>query len=437
MKAGKFVENLFKFLSSNSDRSTSTASESENKGEEEELCEIAEQEPKQFSLEALAAATQDFHPKQKLGEGGFGPVYKGKLVDGREIAVKKLSRESNQGRKEFMNEAMLLARVQHRNVVSLLGYCAHGAEKLLVYEYVPNESLDKLLFYGGKRGVLDWKKRYDVIVGVARGLVYLHEDSHCCIIHRDIKASNILLDDKWSPKIADFGMARLYPEDQTHVRTRIAGTNGYMAPEYAIHGQLSVKVDVFSYGVLVMELISGRRNLTLNNELDARDMLQWAWKLYKKGQALDIIDPTLASTTATDQVLQCIQIGLLCTQADPKFRPTMRRVAVMLSKKPGSLGEPTKPGYPGVRYRRSQTPVGSSSDELYSQTATLDSASTTNTNMNIATISTNTMSPRPPKEKSPIDLTSNPNTSNTSTDPRSPIPPSLDPEDQAGTPHFC
>lgn len=182
----------------------------------------APQEQKIFTVQALAYATNNF--ENKLGQGGFGPVFKGKLDDGREIAVKKLSQTSKQGKREFTNEAKLLACIQHKNVVSLLGYCAFP-EKLLVYEYVANESLDKLLFKGAKRDVLNWKRRYAIIVGVAQGLLYLHEDSHDRIIHRDIKASNILLDGKWRPKIADFGMARLYPEDKTHVNTRVAGTN--------------------------------------------------------------------------------------------------------------------------------------------------------------------------------------------------------------------
>nr|POF10215.1 isoform 2 of cysteine-rich receptor-like protein kinase 10 [Quercus suber] len=328
---------------------------------EEDLEKIAQQEQKLFPFETLVAATKDFHVTHKLGEGGFGPVFKGKLEDGREIAVKKLSHSSNQGKKEFMNEAKLLARVQHRNVVNLLGYCVHGMEKLLVYEYVAHESLDKLLFKSNRRVELDWKKRSDIIAGIARGLLYLHEDSHNCIIHRDIKASNILLDDKWIPKIADFGMARLFPEDQTHVNTRVAGTNGYMAPEYVMHGHLSVKADVFSFGVLVLELISGQRNSSFNLNVDAQNLLDWTYKLYRKGRHMEIMDPTLASSAATEQVAMCIQIGLLCTQGDPQLRPTMRRVVVMLSKKPGNLEEPTRPGVPGSRYRRSRRPPGLSS----------------------------------------------------------------------------
>ncbi|KAA8532544.1 hypothetical protein F0562_032640 [Nyssa sinensis] len=329
---------------------------------EEDLEQIAAQEQKIFSFATLVSVTKDFHASHKLGEGGFGPVYRGKLDDGREIAVKKLSQSSNQGREEFLNEAKLLARVQHRNVVNLFGFCAHGAEKLLVYEYVANESLDKLLFKSGRRDALDWKRRYDIILGIARGLLYLHEDSHSVIIHRDIKASNILLDDKWVPKIADFGMARLFREDQTHINTRVAGTNGYMAPEYVMHGHLSVKADVFSFGVVVLELISGQKNSNFKPNPDAQNLLEWVWKLYKKGKSLDVMDPTLASSHDPDQVAMCVQIGLLCTQADPQLRPTMRRVVVMLSKKPSTLDEPERPGYPGSRYRRTRRSTGSSSN---------------------------------------------------------------------------
>lgn len=367
MKPKNFFQNImkpFKFSSSKEGQ------------KEEDLEKIAAQEQKLFPFETLVAATKNFH--QKLGEGGFGPVFKGRLEDGREIAVKKLSQNSNQGKKEFEMEAKLLARVQHRNVVNLLGYCTRGAEKLLVYEYISNESLDKFLFKTGRREELDWKRRYDIIGGIARGLLYLHEDSHICIIHRDIKASNVLLDDKWAPKIADFGMARLFPEDQTHVNTRVAGTNGYMAPEYVMHGHLSVKADVFSFGVLILELISGQKNSTFDVNLDAQNLLEWAWKLYKKGRSLEVLDPSLASSAVAEQVAMCVQIGLLCTQADPQSRPNMRRVVVMLSKKPGTLEEPTRPGYPGSRYRRSRRPTTSTSTAGTSGESSHTFESTTN-----------------------------------------------------------
>ncbi|KAK1567323.1 hypothetical protein Q3G72_010871 [Acer saccharum] len=337
---------------------------------EEDLEKIAAQEQKNFPYEVLVSATKNFNSAHKLGEGGFGPVYKGKLDDGREIAVKKLSHSSNQGKKEFENEAKLLARVQHRNIVNLLGYCVHGTEKLLVYEYVVNESLDKLLFKSNRSQELDWKRR-------------------------DIKASNILLDDKWIPKIADFGMARLFPEDRTHVNTRVAGTNGYMAPEYVMHGNLSVKADVFSFGVVVLELISGHRNSNFNLDVDAQNLLDWAYKLYKKGRSLEIVDPKLADSGATDQIAMCIQIGLLCTQGDPKLRPLMRRVAVLLTKKPGHLEEPSRPGVPGSRYRRARRPAAMSSSTLGAGGSSGESDSRTydtSLNSNTASASTSALS---------------------------------------------
>ncbi|XP_058724465.1 cysteine-rich receptor-like protein kinase 43 [Vicia villosa] len=369
-KSKNFFHNLikpFKFGSTREGRS------------EDDIQNIATQEQRTFSYETLVAATNNFQPSNKLGEGGFGPVFKGKLNDGREIAVKKLSHGSNQGKTQFVAEAKLLTRVQHRNVVNLFGYCIHGREKLLVYEYVPRESLDKFLFRSKKKEGLDWKRRFDIINGVARGLLYLHEDSHNCIIHRDIKAANILLDEKWVPKIADFGLARLFPEDETHVNTRVAGTHGYMAPEYLMHGHLSVKADVYSYGVLVLELITGHRNSSSDPAFQGDNLLNWAYKLYKKGRWLEMVDPTVASSVEiTEQVEVCIRGSLLCTQGDPQLRPTMARVVLMLSKKPPShMEEPTRPGIPGSRYRRtvprSRTPF-TTDDENDSSASHVDSS---------------------------------------------------------------
>ncbi|CAI9755983.1 unnamed protein product [Fraxinus pennsylvanica] len=331
-----------------------------NQGENvEDLERIAAQEQKQFPFETLVAATKKFHHTQKLGEGGFGPVYKGKLDDGREIAVKKLSHSSGQGIKEFQNEAKLLARVQHKNIVNLLGYCVHGSEKLLVYEYVVNESIDKLLFKSDKREILDWKR------------------------------SNILLDDNWVPKIADFGMARLYPEKNTHVNTRVAGTNGYMAPEYLMHGRLSVKADVFSFGVVVLELISGEKNSRFNRDPESENLLAWAYKLYKKGQSLDIMDPTLVSSAVPDQIIMCIKLGLLCTQSDPQLRPDMRRVVLILSRKPtpNTLEEPTRPGCPGSRYRHHRPTASSSTAGTSGGSNSRSFGSTINTKSATATAS--------------------------------------------------
>ncbi|TYJ36864.1 hypothetical protein E1A91_A05G337700v1 [Gossypium mustelinum] len=353
-KAKNFFQNLIKPFRSNSS----------NGGEnEEDLEKIAQKEQKNFLFETLVAATKDFHPHHKLGEGGFGPVYRGKLDDGREIAVKKLSQYSNQGKKEFENEAKLLARVQHRNVVNLLGYCIHGNEKLLVYEYVANQSLDKFLFKSNRNVELDWKRRYEIITGIARGLLYLHEDSHNRIIHRDIKASNILLDDKWVPKIADFGMARLFPEGESNVNTRVAGTNGYMAPEYVMHGQLSAKADVFSFGVLVLELISGQKNSSFNLNVDAQNLLDWAYKLYKKGKGLEIMDAAIVPSAPPEQ-------------------------------KPGHLDEPMRPGIAGNRYRRSRPRPGSSSTagaSGFSDSHTSESTFNCNTNTASASASATTL----------------------------------------------
>ncbi|KAL4569451.1 hypothetical protein LXL04_025089 [Taraxacum kok-saghyz] len=374
-KSNNFFHNIIKTFNSSSNK--------ESQSQEEDLGKLAAQDQKVFTFQTLVSATKNFDPDNKLGQGGFGPVFKGKLDNGVEIAVKKLSQTSNQGKKEFVNEAKLLARVQHRNVVDLLGYCV-SPEKLLVYEYVPNESLDKLLFKSTRRDELDWKRRYDIICGVARGLLYLHEDAHDCIIHRDIKASNILLDEKWVPKIADFGMAKLYPEDQTHVHTRVAGTNGYMAPEYVMRGNLSVKADVYSFGVVVLELISGQKNFTFNLDPECINLLDWAYKMYKKGRGLEILEPKLASSADPNQVATCIKVGLLCIQYDHHLRPTMSRVVVMLSRKPGTLEEPTQPGYLGSSHRRSREPGAFSSSERSSR----GSNSTTTTNTTTTTTAT-------------------------------------------------
>ncbi|XP_074570172.1 cysteine-rich receptor-like protein kinase 43 [Curcuma longa] len=370
--------------------------------DKEDLEAIPATEQRVFRYDKLAAATGNFSTKHKLGEGGFGPVYKGRLEDGREVAVKRLGRGSRQGAREFENEALLLLRVQHKNVVKLHGYCADGDDKLLVYEYVSNQSLDKVLFSReeGRKAELDWARRYQVILGVARGLLYLHESAHTTIIHRDIKASNILLDGRWTPKIADFGMARLYPENQTHVNTRVAGTNGYMAPEYVMHGVLSVKADVFSFGILLLEIVAGRKNTAFAPlpDPDAGNLLEWAWKLYEKGKSLDLLDRALSpAITAADaeQVAMCVQLGLLCTQTDPKHRPDMKSVLVALSQKPATtaLEEPMRPGIPGTRHRRrSHGTTATRGSTTSVAAASGDKSSSASSSATITTTSTTTHS---------------------------------------------
>ncbi|XP_054824759.1 uncharacterized protein LOC129322469 [Prosopis cineraria] len=286
-----------------------------------------------FSYETLYDATNGFASQNVLGQGGFGLVYKGKLDDGREIAVKKSLNMSEQDKEALMREVELLSSVKHLNVVKLFGYCVDNNKFLLVYEYVPNKSLDKLLFGpNGREEELDWSRTYGIIMGIARGLSYLHGNPQNCIIHRDIKPHNILLDHKWVPKISDFGISRLFEEDQTHVYTRIVGTWGYIAPEYLDHTRVSVKTDVYSFGVLVLELISGKRySFMPPPEVNAIGLLSWAYKLFKGGKISEIMDPTLANSAVIEQVKKCIEMGLLCTQGHPNSRPNMEHCVFMLT----------------------------------------------------------------------------------------------------------
>ncbi|XP_062160839.1 G-type lectin S-receptor-like serine/threonine-protein kinase At1g11330 isoform X2 [Alnus glutinosa] len=227
-----------------------------------------------FNLQELASATNNFHQSNKLGQGGFGPVYRGKMSDGQEIAVKRLSRASGQGQEEFMNEVVVISKLQHRNLVKLLGCCVDGEEKMLVYEYMPNKSLDAFLFDSVKPKLLDWRRRFNIIEGISRGLLYLHRDSRLRIIHRDLKASNILLDEELNPKISDFGMARIFGSNEDQANTkRVVGTYGYMSPEYAMEGRFSEKSDVFSFGVLLLEIVSGRRNSSFYDDEQAMNIL--------------------------------------------------------------------------------------------------------------------------------------------------------------------
>ncbi|KAJ0721806.1 putative protein kinase RLK-Pelle-DLSV family [Helianthus annuus] len=214
-----------------------------------------------FSLNKLIKATDNFDINKKIGEGGFGPVYKCVMEDGQEVAIKRLSETSKQGLDEFKNEVICIAKLQHRNLVKLIGYCMHGNEMILIYEYMANKSLDTILFDETKSLMLDWPRRLNIIHGIARGILYLHQDSRLQIIHRDLKAGNILLDGDMNPKISDFGLARKFVGSDTAAMTRkVVGTYGYISPEYAVHGRFSVKSDVFSFGVLVLEILSGKKN---------------------------------------------------------------------------------------------------------------------------------------------------------------------------------
>ncbi|KAJ9566150.1 hypothetical protein OSB04_002116 [Centaurea solstitialis] len=317
--------------------------------EDIDIKEIITAESLQYSFGIIREATNDFAENNKLGQGGFGLVYKGKLQNGKEIAVKRLSRNSGQGEQEFKNEVLLLARLQHRNLVRLLGFSIEGYERLLMYEFVENASLDQFIFDPIKRATLDWETRHKIIQGVARGLLYLHEDSRLKIIHRDMKASNVLLDAQMNPKIADFGMARLFTPEETQGNTnRIVGTYGYMAPEYVMHGKFSVKSDVFSFGVLVLEIVTGHKNNSFQNEMVSEDLLTHAWKSWKAETTSSLIDPTLImkdGPMSLRDMIRCIHIGLLCVQEDAAERPTMASVVLMLSSLSITLALPSEPAF--------------------------------------------------------------------------------------------
>ncbi|XP_021726292.1 G-type lectin S-receptor-like serine/threonine-protein kinase At1g11410 [Chenopodium quinoa] len=297
-----------------------------------------------FTRSEIAAATDNFSMANKLGEGGFGSVYKGRMENGQEIAVKKLAPNSGQGIQEFKNEVRLIAKLQHRNLVKMLGCCIRGDEKMLIYEFMPNKSLDYFIFNEENKLSLDWNKRFDIIMGIARGMLYLHQDSRLRIIHRDMKASNVLLDKDMVPKISDFGMARIFGNEQVQVNTtRVVGTYGYMAPEYALEGLMSVKSDVFSFGVLLLEIITGRKNSGFYHDNPSINLVGHVWELWKEGKSSEIVDPSLKDADI-EELLICIQTGLLCVQECADDRPTMSAVVFMLNNKV-ELPSPNQPAF--------------------------------------------------------------------------------------------
>ncbi|VAI01156.1 unnamed protein product [Triticum turgidum subsp. durum] len=294
-----------------------------------------------YHLETLRAATDGFCTKNEIGRGGFGIVYKGQMENGQEVAVKKLSAgNSVQGLKEFKNEVDLIAKLQHRNLVRLLGCCIHCSERILVYEYMSNKSLDTFIFDPSRRVDLIWRTRMDIIFGVARGLLYLHQDSRHTMIHRDLKAANVLLDREMVAKISDFGIAKLFSSIGDHqVTERIVGTFGYMSPEYAMDGMVSFMQDVYSFGVLLLEIISGRRNQRGFN------LIAHAWMLFEENKSLELLDPAVrdgCSLAELEQAATCIQVGLLCVQESPSQRPQMAAVIPMMSHQQ-ALERPLRP----------------------------------------------------------------------------------------------
>ncbi|CAL5193857.1 unnamed protein product [Lathyrus oleraceus] len=266
-----------------------------------------------------------------IGEGGFGPVYKGILSDGAVIAVKQLSSKSKQGNREFVNEIGMISALQHPNLVKLYGYCIKGNQLLLVYEYMENNSLARALFGKPEQKLnLDWRTRMKICVGIARGLTYLHEESRLKIVHRDIKATNVLLDKHLNAKISDFGLAKLDEEENTHISTRIAGTIGYMAPEYEMRGYLTDKADVYSFGVVALEIVSGMSNTNYRPKEEFVYLLDWAYVLQEQGNLLELVDPSLGSNYSAEEAMRMLQLALLCTNPSPTLRAPMSSVVSML-----------------------------------------------------------------------------------------------------------
>ncbi|KAL2931889.1 putative cysteine-rich receptor-like protein kinase 20, partial [Bienertia sinuspersici] len=339
---------------------------SKSMGKPNGLEEIESMDNLHIKFSVIKVATDHFSSTNKIGQGGFGVVYMGTLPDGQAIAVKRLASSSGQGIKEFKSEASLAAKLQHKNLVKVYGFCLEGEEKLIVYEFLPNKSLDRFLF-DTKRGVhLKWETRQKILIGIARGLLYLHEDSRFRIIHRDLKPSNILLDGEMNPKIADFGMAKLFEADQTQGNTsRVAGTFGYMAPEYVSTGNFSVKSDVFSFGVILLEILSGRKNNVSELREEDENLVNHAWRLWNDGAALTLVDPNLGGNYLASEVTRYIHIGLLCVQEDAAKRPTMALILSMLSSESVLLPLLTAP--PAFPYRSSVPQALGESNALFTE----------------------------------------------------------------------
>ncbi|XP_042479592.1 G-type lectin S-receptor-like serine/threonine-protein kinase B120 [Macadamia integrifolia] len=313
---------------------------------DQKFCGNKDSELPLFSFSSIETATNNFSTTNKLGEGGFGPVYKGKLVEGQEIAVKRLSKMSGQGLEQFKNEVVLISKLQHRNLVRLLGCCIEGDEKILIYEYMPNKGLDSFLFDPMKRALLDWRARVCIVEGIAQGLLYLHKYSRLRIIHRDLKASNVLLDCDMNPKISDFGTARIFGENESQANTnRVIGTFGYMSPEYAMDGLFSVKSDVFSFGVVMLEILSGKKNNCFYQADCNLNLLGHAWELWRKGKIFDLMDDTLVHSCSTSEFTRYVHVGFLCVQECAADRPTMSEVVSMLSNETTSLPSPKSPAF--------------------------------------------------------------------------------------------
>ncbi|XP_059627586.1 PTI1-like tyrosine-protein kinase At3g15890, partial [Cornus florida] len=292
-----------------------------------------------YTLKELLHATNNFHDDNKIGEGGFGSVYWGRTSKGIEIAVKRLKAMSAKAEMEFAVEVEILGRVRHKNLLGLRGFYAGGDERLIVYDYMPNHSLITHL-HGQLAAdcLLDWPRRMSVVIGSAEGIAYLHHEAHPHIIHRDIKASNVLLDSEFHAKVADFGFAKLIPDGVTHLTTRVKGTLGYLAPEYAMWGKVSESCDVYSFGILLLEIISARKPIEKLPGGVKRDLVQWAKPYVQKGVFNHIADPRLKGKYDHEQLRTAIMIAMKCTDGNPENRPSMSEVVEWLRSGCGGGG---------------------------------------------------------------------------------------------------
>ncbi|GLU20739.1 hypothetical protein SLE2022_369220 [Rubroshorea leprosula] len=296
-----------------------------------------------YNYEVLEKATEFFNESRKLGQGGCGSVFKGILPNGKTVAVKRLVFNTRQWVDQFFNEVNLISGIQHKNLVRLLGCSIEGPESLLVYEYVTNRSLDQIVFVKNTIHILSWQQRFNIICGTAEGLAYLHGGSGVKIIHRDIKTSNILLDENLTPKIADFGLARCIAPDKSHVSTAIAGTLGYLAPEYLVRGQLTEKADVYAFGVLALEVATGRKNSVFSQ--GSSSILYSVWKHYKANTLTQAIDAGLQGRFNEKEASVVLQVGLLCTQASAPLRPEMSEIVQMLTNEDYTIPSPQQPPF--------------------------------------------------------------------------------------------
>lgn len=284
-----------------------------------------------FSLEELSEATNDFRYDNKLGEGGFGNVYRGLLSDGSQIAVKRLKVLTLKTEMEFAVEVEILGRVKHKNLLSLRGYCAEGQERLIIYDYMPKSSLSAHL-HGeyARRSPLDWPKRMNIAIGSAEGLAYLHNHVKPHIIHRDVKSSNILLNSDFQAQVSDFGFARLIPDGATHITTRVKGTLGYLAPEYAMWGKASKSCDLYSFGILLLELVSGKKPIENLASATKCSLANWASSLVRQGRYYELADPKLHGRYNLEELKRVIHGAIACTQIAPEKRPTMDQLINLL-----------------------------------------------------------------------------------------------------------